>query len=94
MPTGGTGSTAGTVLVPGTYVSVVGNMVRASQSLGANAIWFAGWIPNANGISVDDLTTTNGNGTTVLGMSRGMAPFCYTDPDFKIPASMDVCPAP
>ena len=85
---------AGVALAPGTYVSVVGNMVQASQSLGSNALWFAGWIPNANGMSVDDLTATNGNGTTLLGMSKGKAPFCYTDPDDPvdgIPDTMDRC---
>jgi hypothetical protein len=82
---------AGVALVPGTYVNVVGNMVQANQSLGSNALWFAGWIPNANGTSVDDVTATNGNGTTVLGMSTGTAPFCFTDPDGAIPDTMDRC---
>ncbi len=91
VPTGGASSA---VLMPRAYVSVVGNMVPAKQSLGANVIWFAGWIPNANGVTVDDLTASNGNGTTVLGMSQGAPPFCFTDPDANIPAAMDVCPAP
>lgn len=87
----GPAAAAGVALVPGTYVSVVGNMVQASQSLGSNALWFAGWIPNANGTAVDDVSTTNGNGTTVLGMSTGTVPFCFTDPDAAIPDAMDSC---
>ena len=55
--------------MPGTYVTVIGNMVKATQSLGANVLWFAVWIPNANGRTVDDLTGSNGNGTMALGMS-------------------------
>jgi len=85
---------AGAALAAGAYVTVVGNLVQAGPSMGANAIWFAGWIPNANGASVDDATLSNGNGTTVLGMSLGMVPFCFTDPDTNILASMDICPVP
>ena len=85
---------AGTALIPGAYVSVIGNLVQAQPAMGANALWFAGWIPNANGITVDDATATNGNGTTVLGTSTGTAPFCFTDPDTKVPRSMDICPVP
>lgn len=85
---------AGVALTPGTYVSVTGNMVQANASLGSNALWFAGWIPNANGTTVDDVTATNGNGTTVLGPSPGTAPFCYTDPDAAIPDAMDSCILP
>jgi hypothetical protein len=87
--------TAGSsTLVSGAYVTVVGNLVQSGAALGANALWFAGWIPNANGTTVDDATTTNNSGTMVLGMSTGMAPFCFTDPDTNIPANMDSCPVP
>ncbi|WP_058186603.1 LytS family sensor histidine kinase [Terracidiphilus gabretensis] len=86
---------AGSVtLMPGAYVSVLGNMVQSPHSLGANVIWFAGWTPDANGQTVDDLTASNMNGTTVLGKSTGLPPFCFTDPDGMIPASMDICPMP
>lgn len=90
---GSAGATAGTgvALVPGAYVSVVGNMVQAGAALGSNALWFAGWIPNANGATVDDETATNDNGTAVLGVSSGTPPFCFTDPDAAIPNGMDSC---
>jgi len=92
VPTGGA---SGAPLVPGAYVTVVGNMVKAQQALGANVLWFTGWIPNVNGATVDDLTAINGNGTTVLGVSvSGVPPFCFTDPDTNIPAALDVCPVP
>lgn len=87
-------TTSGTPLVAGAYVTVVGNLVQSGTAMGANALWFAGWIPNANGVTVDDATATNNNGTTVLGMSTGVAPFCFTDPDANIPRSMDICPIP
>lgn len=92
---GSAAPTAGGVTIAiGAYVSVLGNMVQSSQSLGANVIWFAGWTPNVNGQSVDDNTLTNSNGTTLLGISTGVAPFCHTDPDAAIPATMDMCPLP
>lgn len=81
-------------LGPGNFVSVLGNLVLAAAALSANALWFTGWIPNANGTEVDDETATNNNGTTVLGSSTGSAPFCFTDPDdpvHGIPNSMDLC---
>lgn len=84
----------GVDLGPGNFVSVLGNLVVSAAVLSANALWFTGWIPNANGTTVDDETATNHNGTTVLGMSGGSAPFCFTDPDdpvHGIPDSMDVC---
>jgi hypothetical protein len=84
-------SASGTPLVAGAYVSVLGNLVQSGTAMGANALWFAGWIPNANGTSVDDATAANHNGTTVFGRSTGVAPFCFTDPDANIPASMDIC---
>jgi hypothetical protein len=89
-----TGGTGATPLAAGAYVSVRGNLVQARPALGANALWFAGWIPNANGATVDDATATNGNGTTVLGSSTGMAPFCHTDPDAAIRPRMDICVTP
>jgi hypothetical protein len=85
---------SGVSLTVGTFVSVVGNLVVAQAALSANALWFTGWIPNANGQTVDDETATNNNGTTTYGMSSGTAPFCFTDPDdpvHGIPASEDVC---
>lgn len=82
------------VITPGAYVTVQGNMVQSTHSLGANVLWFAGWFPNLNGQTVDDLTTTTNNGTTVLGASTGTPPFCFTDPDMAIPAAMDMCPVP
>ena len=85
---------SGAALAAGAYVSVSGNLVQAGPSMGANALWFAGWIPNANGQSVDDETQTNHNGTTVLGMSVGTVPFCFTDPDKNIPRRMDICAVP
>lgn len=87
-------TSSGTVLAAGAYVSVLGNLVQVGSAMGANALWFAGWIPNTNGTTVDDATATNNSGTTVLGTSVGMAPFCYTDPDTNIPASVDICPVP
>jgi hypothetical protein len=81
-------------LTPGAYVTVIGNMIQMPQSLGANVLWFAGWLPDVNGQTVDDLTASTSNGTTVLGMSTGLPPFCFTDPDGAITASLDVCPVP
>jgi ABC-type amino acid transport substrate-binding protein len=78
-------------LGPGDLVSVVGNLVIAAAALSANALWFTGWIPNANGTTVTDQTATNHNGTTVLGTSNGAPPFCFTDADNGIPDGMDVC---
>jgi hypothetical protein len=89
-----TGGAGATPLATGAYVSVRGNLVQARPALGANALWFAGWILNANGTTVDDATATNGNGTTVLGASTGMAPFCHTDPDAVIRPRMDLCVTP
>lgn len=94
-PGGQTAITAGTAtLVAGTYVSVVGNLAQLAAASGANALWFVGWVPNANGMTVDDATAANNSGTTAIGMSTGKPPFCFTDPDANIPASMDICPAP
>jgi hypothetical protein len=89
-----TGGAKGAPLAVGAYVTVVGNMVQAHQALGANVLWFAGWLPDPNGKTVDDLTATNGNGTTVLGMSTGIPPFCFTDPDTNIVGALDICPVP
>jgi len=85
---------AGLSLMPGTYVSILGNMLQATHSLGANVLWFAGWIPDSNGRFAEDETQSNNSGTTVLGFSLGMPPFCVTDPDTNIPDSMDKCPRP
>jgi hypothetical protein len=81
----------GVNLGPGDFVSVLGNLVIAAAALSANALWFTGWIPNADGITVTDETATNHNGTTVFGTSNGAPPFCFTDADNGIPDSMDVC---
>jgi hypothetical protein len=78
-------------LTVGAYVSVMGNLVQASQALGANTIWFAGWIPNSTTNTVDDDTASNNSGTSIYGQSSGVAPFCYTDPDANIPNTIDVC---
>ena len=90
----GSGSTqpGGSVaLTVGAYVSVMGNLVQASQALGANAIWFAGWIPNSATNTVVDDTASNNSGTSILGQSTGIPPFCFTDPDANIPTAMDAC---
>ncbi len=87
-------TSGGSAIAAGAFVTIVGNLVSHAQSLGANAIWFAGWIPNANG-TVNDLTASNGNGTMVLGMAVGKAPpFCYTDLEADFPVGMDICPLP
>ncbi len=84
----------GVAIAAGAYVSVLGNLVQATPSLGANVIWFAGWIPNLTTQTVDDNTLANSNGTTVLGASTGVAPFCHTDADTNIPPTLDMCRLP
>ena len=87
-------SSGGTVLSPGVYVSIMGNLAAAPQADGANSIWFAGWVPNAATHNVDDDSASNNNGTSILGHSSGTPPFCFTDPDANITPAMDVCPPP
>jgi hypothetical protein len=89
VPTSG-----GTVLTPGTYVTIMGNLAAAPQANGANSIWFAGWVPNAATGKVDDDSASNSNGTSILGHSSGTPPFCFTDPDANITPAMDLCPPP
>jgi hypothetical protein len=89
VPTSG-----GTVLTPGTYVTIIGNLAPAPQAMGANSIWFAGWMPNAATHKVDDDSASNSNGTSILGHSSGTPPFCFTDPDANITSAMDLCPTP
>jgi hypothetical protein len=62
--------------------------------MGANSIWFAGWMPNAATHKVDDDSASNSNGTSILGHSSGTPPFCFTDPDANITSAMDLCPTP
>lgn len=84
----------GAALTPGTYVSVMGNLAAAPQANGANSIWFAGWIPNNTTQKVDDDSGSNNNGTSILGQSTGIPPFCFTDPDLNITPAIDLCAPP
>jgi hypothetical protein len=75
----------------GAYVMVIGNLIRDPDN--ANAIWFAGWIPDPATETVNDETQATSSGTTVLGQSSGLPPFCFTDPEANIVG--DPCqPAP
>ncbi len=78
------GNPPATSLPLGTYVMVTGNLVQDQNFAGSNAIVYAGWIPDSSNDTVVNQTQTNGNGTTVFGISQGIAPFCYTDPDANI----------
>jgi len=75
------GSSTATTIAVGAYVSVTGNLLTVANANGSNAIYFAGWIPNAQANTVTDETQTNGNGTTIFGQSAGTPDFCFTDPD-------------
>jgi hypothetical protein len=87
-----TGSSTSAAITVGAYVSVMGNLVTGEADVrGANAIYFSGWIPDAQAGMVTDETQTNGNGTTIFGQSTGTPDFCFTDPDANISLAIDPC---
>jgi hypothetical protein len=87
-PSGSQGGSTVTIAV-GSYVTITGNLVTTQNFNGSNTIYFAGWIPNLTTKTVVNDSQSNGNGTTVFGMSTGTSPFCHTDPDQNIPDTAD-----